>query len=260
MPTAKQALYRLYDSADNLLFIGRSTHPDTDITAHRRKISGWQTTIARHTVEWFPRQIDAREASRRAHLEEQPLHPDPTVDLSPPIVRKVYLYRLFTADDQLVYVGQSYRPEWRIQEHIAYRFTDVVRWTIEEFPDRNAASRAERHAIATERPRANIRGGGYDELERRPIRRPWNAAQDIKARFATGEITVRTMFDELLMFPDVTPRKAAHLLGFDDGSPFPRRRKTDREGTVDLMLALNNLNPDWTVLDMPRAWREDHAV
>lgn len=253
------ALYRLYDSADNLLFIGRSRQPEPVVTALRRKGSGWETTIARHTVEWFPRQLDCREASRLAHLEELPLHPDPTLDLSPPVVRPVFVYRLFDAADRLIYVGQSYRPEWRIQQHIDYRFPDIARWTTEEFPDRPSASRAERLAIATERPAANIATGGSDSVERRPVRKPWDAAQDIKARFVAGEITVRTMFAELLMFPDVTPRRAAHLLGLDDGPPPGRYQRKNRGGTVDEMLALNNLSPSATAADMPASWREDYA-
>jgi len=254
----KYALYRLFDAANNLLYIGRSEQPESAIAVHRMASSGWQTTIDRHTIEWFERQAESRDASRQAHLSEQPLHPDPQMDLSPPVVRPVYVYRLFDAKDELIYVGQSYRPEWRIQQHIDYRFDDVARWTIEQFPDRNAASREERRAIATENPRANIADGGYDAEERRPKRTPYNAAQDIKARFLAGEITVRTMFAELLMFPGVTPRKAAHLLGFADGSPIPRRaRGVAREGTVDLMLQINNLGPDWTVRDMPATWRED---
>lgn len=260
MPTARQALYRLYDSADNLLFIGRSAHPDTAVATHRRKISGWEVTIAYHTVEWFPRQIACREASRLAHLCERPLHPDPTMDLSPPIVRPVYVYRLFDAADRLIYIGQSYRPEWRIQQHIDYRFPDVTRWTIEQWPDRNAASRAERHAIATEHPLANVASGGYDAQERRPRRTPYAAAQDIKARFIAGEITVRTMFAELLMFPDVTPRQAAHLLGLGEGPPPGRYQRKGRGGSVDEILAVNNLSPSATVHQMPAAWRQDYAT
>lgn len=258
MPSARQALYRLYDSADNLLYIGRSSSPDVDITAHRRKISGWQVTIARHTVEWFPRQLHCKEASRLAHLAEHPLHPDPTMDLSPPVVRPVSVYRLFDATDTLIYVGQSYRPEYRIQEHIDSG-RDVARWTIQQFPDRNAAAREERRAIANEHPRANIAPGGNYSVERRPARTPYLAAKDIKARFTQGEITVRTMFAELLMFPDVTPRKAAHLLGLVDGLPIPRYQRKGRDGTVDEMLALNNLSPDATARDMPAAWREDQS-
>lgn len=257
MPPSRQALYRLYDSADNLLYIGRSAHPETAIRAHTRRTYGWQVTIARHTIEWYPRQTMCRDAATDAHLQERPLHPDPTLDLRPTVARPVYVYQLYDATGTLLYVGQSYRPGQRLTEH-RVRFPELASVRIDRYENREEASAAEVHAILTKNPLHNIRAVG--SVEQRFPRSPWGAAQDIIARFRSGEITVRTMFNDLLLYPDITPRRAAHLLGFNDGSPFSRRRKAEREGTVDLMLQINNLNPDATWRDMPATWREDHAA
>lgn len=250
MASKKQALLRFYDAADNLLYIARTRFPDRDASLFPRKTSGWQTTIARHTVEWFGTETTCTRASRRAHHEEQPLHPDPTLDLSPPRTKPVFVYRLYDATDQLLYVGQTNDPRSRLTEQ-QFRFPTTVRHTLEEYPDRISASAAEGYAIEHEHPSGNVVRGRHGPTEEpRERRSPYKAAQDIRSRFDGGELTVRQMFEELLMFPGVTARKAAHLLGFDDGPPPARYQHKNRGGTVDEMLRINNLNPDGQARDM----------
>lgn len=76
------------------------------------------------------------------------------------------VYRLFDADDRLLYVGISSRAARRFDEHSVKRwFPLVVKITLEWHDTEAAAHVAERRAIATERPRYNIVG-------RKPLPRP----------------------------------------------------------------------------------------
>lgn len=67
------------------------------------------------------------------------------------------LYRLFDADDELLYVGISKDPKARWEQHRDKPWwRDVSMRVIEWYDDRPTAERAERKAIETEGPRYNI--------------------------------------------------------------------------------------------------------
>lgn len=68
------------------------------------------------------------------------------------------LYRLFDADDRLLYVGIAGNPGRRFQQHASSKawWGEVDHVELAHCADREAAGIAERHAIITERPRYNI--------------------------------------------------------------------------------------------------------
>jgi predicted GIY-YIG superfamily endonuclease len=72
--------------------------------------------------------------------------------------REHTLYRLFDADDNLLYVGISFMPENRLNQHRREKpwWCQVARRELVSYPDRNAAADAERKAIANERPIYNV--------------------------------------------------------------------------------------------------------
>lgn len=73
------------------------------------------------------------------------------------------LYRLYNADDRLLYVGIARTIQYRLQTHSCRPPTgkawwpDVAYCTLERFQERYLAEAAERTAIKTERPIYNRR-------------------------------------------------------------------------------------------------------
>ena len=69
------------------------------------------------------------------------------------------LYRFFDSTDRLLYVGITSAGPGRWIDHEQHRewWRQVARTTVEHFPDRTAASEAERAAVLEEQPIYNIR-------------------------------------------------------------------------------------------------------
>ena len=84
------------------------------------------------------------------------------------------LYRHFDKAGALLYVGISSNALSRAGQHFSEKMwaIEVVRFTVEHFPDREAALAAEKHAIITERPKYNI------THQRNPIQRAANLAMN----------------------------------------------------------------------------------
>lgn len=82
----------------------------------------------------------------------------------------VALYRLYDAEDTLLYVGVSVEPFRRMTQHAAEQawWGTVARTTIETFPDREAALTAEREAICTEQPHYNVIHGPQKRRNAKP--------------------------------------------------------------------------------------------
>lgn len=78
-----------------------------------------------------------------------------------------FVYRFFGEDDRLLYVGVTYNPPARFEQHSKRSawFADMARVTWTEYPDQAAGRRAEREAIDAEAP-----------LYNRPIHRRQKAA------------------------------------------------------------------------------------
>lgn len=74
--------------------------------------------------------------------------------------RPTALYRLYDADETLVYLGIAYDPDVRWYQHSRDKkwWTNVARKTVEWHPDRDTAEAAELAAIRTETPLHNSRG------------------------------------------------------------------------------------------------------
>ena len=71
--------------------------------------------------------------------------------------RPSYVYRIYDVEGFLLYVGMALRPENRIVRHRAKRWGHAIhRYTVEEFPNREAAKAAERSAIHHEYPLHNL--------------------------------------------------------------------------------------------------------
>lgn len=68
------------------------------------------------------------------------------------------LYRLFDAQDELLYVGISDNWSGRLRQHVKGKpwSPEITRVQLAEFPSRDDALGAEREAILAERPRFNV--------------------------------------------------------------------------------------------------------
>lgn len=98
------------------------------------------------------------------------------------------LYRVFTADDRLLYVGISMGPATRIKQHHGEKpwWAEAHRIELEHFDSREAAAAAERQAIKSEKPLHNISGGRQelppDERRRRREERERRKAEEADER------------------------------------------------------------------------------
>lgn len=85
------------------------------------------------------------------------------------MTRPAYVYRLYDADDVLLYVGCAYDVKVRVELHryATYFGPRINRVEYVEYPDRATADVAELEAIQTLRPRWNSKG--------RPPRSEWTS-------------------------------------------------------------------------------------
>jgi predicted GIY-YIG superfamily endonuclease/antitoxin (DNA-binding transcriptional repressor) of toxin-antitoxin stability system len=67
----RTALYRLYDAAGTLLYIGISHQPDVRFEQHA-KLKDWWPRVARREVEWFDDRPSAAAAEAAAIRREDP--------------------------------------------------------------------------------------------------------------------------------------------------------------------------------------------
>lgn len=65
-------VYRLYDAAGSLLYVGLTTNPVDRVPSHRRK--SWGPLIDHYTIERFPDRESAKVAERSAIHREEPIH------------------------------------------------------------------------------------------------------------------------------------------------------------------------------------------
>lgn len=84
---------------------------------------------------------------------------------------KTALYRFFSADDDLLYVGITLNPFVRMKQHAVRKpVHQVCHVRIEWFDDRKAAIKGEFAAIASERPKWNVVGRRKERIVPRAIR------------------------------------------------------------------------------------------
>lgn len=80
-PSARTALYRLYDAGDQLLYVGISRDPSGRFKAHAHEKSWWHHVV-RTEIEWRDGWKQAREAEDAAIRSERPLY-NGTLHLGP---------------------------------------------------------------------------------------------------------------------------------------------------------------------------------
>lgn len=81
-----------------------------------------------------------------------------------PFRRPHYVYRVYSYDETLLYIGSAYDVMGRIEAHSreAHWFDWAHRVDIEEFSDKGQALAAEKAAILTECPIGNTKWTGRD--------------------------------------------------------------------------------------------------
>lgn len=71
--TDETAVYRLFDSADRLLYVGMGRNPMGRWASHADQ-HAWWPEVVRFTVDWFPTRGEASAEERRALKEEATVH------------------------------------------------------------------------------------------------------------------------------------------------------------------------------------------
>lgn len=71
-PVGKFACYRLYDTADALLYVGSTANVVARLADHART-KDWWSEVARHALTWYASREDAEAAELLGMVEEMPL-------------------------------------------------------------------------------------------------------------------------------------------------------------------------------------------
>ena len=82
----RTCVYRCYDAAERLLYVGISMSLEGRLTKHRR--TAWWPEVAEITVQWFDGREAAKAAERAAIRDEAPLH-NRARPAAMPIIREV---------------------------------------------------------------------------------------------------------------------------------------------------------------------------
>ncbi|WP_217235420.1 type II toxin-antitoxin system prevent-host-death family antitoxin [Streptomyces sp. AC555_RSS877] len=105
--------------------------------------------------------------------------------------KRTALYRLYDAGGQLLYIGISYQPEVRFEQHSEQKswWPEVARRDIQWFDDRPAAAIAETLAIRTEDPEYN--GTSSPRRKRCTIRdgEAGDGVHEVSLSLARGKLT-----------------------------------------------------------------------
>lgn len=72
MVNRRTCVYRAYDAAGTLLYVGISMSLEGRLTKHRR--TAWWADVEEITVQWFDGREPAKAAERAAIRDEKPLH------------------------------------------------------------------------------------------------------------------------------------------------------------------------------------------
>ncbi|PAX89587.1 hypothetical protein CLM85_32305 [Streptomyces albidoflavus] len=71
-PSPETAVYRIYNSADELLYVGITNDLIVRWTGHRSDKPWWRTEAHRYEVAWFPNRSAAAAEEKQAILKEAP--------------------------------------------------------------------------------------------------------------------------------------------------------------------------------------------
>lgn len=93
-----------------------------------------------------------------------------------------FVYRHYNRRGDLLYVGCAACPVYRTMQHGRSKwFKDVATITIDRFPDRECAFKAEREAIAVEHPKFNRKQGRQNSIARTAEQWDWSQRDCILA-------------------------------------------------------------------------------
>lgn len=88
------------------------------------------------------------------------------------------VYRMYAADDELLYVGCTHDLAMRMRRHPVWLLARAARITLEWHPGRNTGRAAETRAIRTENPALNRRG--HPDWQARTADENWYQSQVIR--------------------------------------------------------------------------------
>ena len=151
--------------------------------------------------------------------------------LVPDMDRAVTVYRLFAADGELLYVGQTVNFESRLARHLRELSQDgtdwpqrVARWEMEVHGNRQLAVQAERLAILRECPTHNLQVTNPWAVGL-PMRRgnTYDLVQLLRVQWQAGDISIHEVF-RLAREAGVTSYRTAHWLGLENNRSDPFRR------------------------------------
>ena len=139
--------------------------------------------------------------------------------------RPTALYRFYSDNDELLYVGIAFNPTVRFRRHRKAEWWHLaVRHTVVRFPSRPEAEAAETKAIQTELPRYNIRDHPTNKSARR--------TRCVKMAPAAGKASIDASARMALYrkrgcrIPPgaITPEDRAELVRYRRENPLPRVR------------------------------------
>lgn len=70
-PSDPSAVYRIYNTAGDLIYVGMSYDPDVRVRVQRRE-KVWGHEISRHEVDWHPNRAASQRAEEQLIKERQP--------------------------------------------------------------------------------------------------------------------------------------------------------------------------------------------
>lgn len=174
----RTALYRLYDAAGALLYVGITNDPGKRFSEHQR-LSPWWSLVARRTISWCPHRSAALAAERGAIQNESPVW-NVVFNSTPPAVmhEPVSVARQPEKRARIAAAGLSSLPDASVLA-IATDYEEAAERLLEE---RDAKLRA---AIDAGRKQADlVRITGYSRETIRQALNPEIRAQ-VRARRAT---------------------------------------------------------------------------
>lgn len=110
------------------------------------------------------------------------------------------LYRFFSSDDVLLYVGRTINPRTRLRTHARSKdwYEDAVRIEMERFPDIESLALAEIEAIKKERPVHNLQ---HNSRRKKPTS-AWGNAPDAERIVERAISAGLTELDETCEYPE----------------------------------------------------------
>jgi excinuclease UvrABC nuclease subunit len=157
-------IYRLYDSAGTLLYIGVTITVNTRLLQQAKAQPWWaEVDPARTTETCYAKRAAALKAERAAIKSEHPKYNVQFSEINKPdpddIEKKHYVvYRVYSADRRLLYIGMTFNLPRRIDDHGRgtwwWHAVDTIK--LEHYNSRAAALRAEEAAIKRSGPLYNV--------------------------------------------------------------------------------------------------------